>query len=218
VGRAARCALGFIAGIGAIVIAPLSEFRAEAMAAIRAAEGHSIAPFDKVLSVENIFIIRPTPDEDQWRIADWTPTPINDSTRARHFYDPTLLNGLGSNKKFRWGISVTIIEHKIASRPAPINLNSHVFGWRVAAIFPFWRNGKTSDVEVGVRSIFLRQIFDFDLCGIFCRTQFGIEAVNENECTFRCLQSFSGGPQYHYVRRSILDRQHFHYFGWRHTT
>jgi hypothetical protein len=168
--------------IGAVVIAPLDKVCAQ-IPPIMAIKPQLSAPFNPMLPTKNVFVISPTPNENQRRVSNWVPTPVNQSLDARHIYKSTQFDCLRTNKKFNWRISVAVVEHQIATRAAPIDSNSHIFSLCLASVPPLRCDSKTSDVETRVRLIFLRQILNINHLGICGSSQFRTKPIKENERT-----------------------------------
>jgi hypothetical protein len=186
--------------IGTIVSASLDEADAKVFA-IMAVEPNLITPFDEMRPFENVIIVGAPPDEHPW-ITDKIILPyyrnhavIDKYLYFRNFNESAGFYSLRSEKKWLRGVLVYIIRGNVSWRPNPIDTNSHIFYRRVSAIFPFWLNGKTSDIEFWGSSISFWQFLRIDFA-VQCSGQLIIEPIEINESAFRYFQSLpSGFPQ-----------------------
>jgi hypothetical protein len=120
--------------ICAVMIAPLDEASAHFFSIVPF-EANRAAPFNEMLSPENVLIIGPSPDDNQRRVAAWAERPIYKRS-GRGYYNLTDYFGCVRGKKEPAGrLIIVILSRK--------DMRSRQFIWTaifLVGVFPAFFN------------------------------------------------------------------------------
>lgn len=158
-----------------------------------------MAPFNEVLSLEDILVIGAAPYEDERFNSHRIHRPTYDSGGGGNLYYGASFDGLWGNEerlggvsigKFRWG--------NRSGWTAPIDLYCHIFSRCIAAVFPSWLHSEARDYELGVGAIpfrFALRAHSADalhisrLRRVSAGRQFVIEPIEKDESAFGSLEN-----------------------------